>query len=862
MKRSMDSIKQYLYEVVGCKLCSQITLTVFISILAIELIILIPSVVKEHRRLVSELDHRTENHVRALIAQHGAGLQLSRHLEQHQQEFISATGTNLIALQVVTNAEDTYSWFVSSTSPQTVADMFQQGENTNWRQKHIVFDWRFGIEGIDYAVYTALISNSIQAQVIGYVLRILGLIIIISLFVTVATSLILRNRVLKPLLALRNALQLVGDDPEHPEHASLPTPTPNELGDVVNFFNRLILKQYTLLTNLHLKEDALAKNNSQLESWVEERTEALQVANQSLLQEVEARKIAQKEVESIALFPMEDSSPVLRFSVEGQLLFANPASQKLPAVKELPEGGIVPKRWLSFFQKIIAAGKARKVIMRWKDSIYDVHFVPFPDKGYVNTYAADITREKHNEERANRLAYFDVNTGLPNRVQFFDLINQYGHLGHPAYQNLAIIHLDLEGFTNFNQVFGQENGDRILQICSERIVSAVHRFDKHCQECMGAPIGASTTITLSRGATIARMGADEFAILLRNHTAEETRELADSVEQLIRQPLTLKNQQITLDVALGIALHPNGHQEITDLFANALSATQEAKAQGKRVCVYSSKIGEHIQRRNRLSHDLKFAAENGELELHYQPKIGAVCESLHGAEALVRWNHPALGSISPGEFIPIAEQNGLMPVIGQWVLETALKQASIWQQEELADFEIAVNLSAQQFQDERLVQLVQETIRRSGVSPARVELELTESMLMVDQQKTIDLLSRLTDLGLKLAIDDFGTGYSSLSYLSRFPVDTLKIDRSFIKDLAHKADDRNIAKTIIQLAKTQNMKIVAEGVESREQLDLLLGWKCDLIQGYYYSKPLPGKEFYQWSQSHMQRTRSTMGQSA
>jgi diguanylate cyclase (GGDEF)-like protein/PAS domain S-box-containing protein len=443
-------------------------------------------------------------------------------------------------------------------------------------------------------------------------------------------------------------------------------------------------------------------------------------------------------------------------------------------------------------------------------------------EGIVVTHH-DITERKAFERDLQRLAFHDTLSDLPNRALFHDRLEQALARADRARRAVAVLFLDLDNFKVVNDSLGHEVGDRLLKIIAERL--------RHC---------------LRAEDTAARLGGDEFTVLLEDLTDEHGAiEVAERIAVEVGQPVTLEGREIVPTCSIGIALSTPGRDRPDTLLRNADLAMYSAKAGGKgRFRVFDPSMNDGALERLELEGDLRHALERGEFRVVYQPIMGLASGRLGEVEALVRWDHPRRGLISPADFIPLAEETGLIVPIGQWVLEESCRRARAWQDAHQTEPQvvISVNLSARQFLQADLVERVDQTLRATGLDPTCLKLEITESVLMQDMEGTIAKLWALKRLGVKLAIDDFGTGYSSLNYLKLFPVDTLKIDRSFVSGLGEDTNDTAIVGSIVALAKSLNLAVTGEGIETSEQLGRLQALGCDRGQGYLFAKPLAADE--------------------
>lgn len=446
--------------------------------------------------------------------------------------------------------------------------------------------------------------------------------------------------------------------------------------------------------------------------------------------------------------------------------------------------------------------------------------------GEVINYIAvftDITLRKESEQRLQFLATHDALTRLPNRMLLQERIDHALRLAQRNKTQLAVLFIDLDRFKVINDTLGHDAGDQLLLQASHRLVNCLRESD-----------------------TIARQGGDEFVVLLEEFS-EDVQYLAGvarKVMDVLMQPFTLMGQEVFISASIGISIYPQDGRDMSTLLKNADIAMYRAKEQGKNTYhFYASDCNVHSFERLALENSLRKALERNELTLHYQPKVDLATGNIVGAEALVRWRHPELGMVPPAKFIPLAEETGLIVVIGEWVLREACMQNRAWQDAGLPLITMGVNLSGGQFRDDNLRHVIASALAYSGMQPIYLELEITESMIMQNPERAISVLQGFREMGMHTSIDDFGTGYSSLGYLKRFPLDALKIDRSFVRDVPGDQDDVAITKAIIGLAHSLGLKVVAEGVETEAQLDFLRRQRCEQIQGFIYSKPLPAEEF-------------------
>ena len=430
----------------------------------------------------------------------------------------------------------------------------------------------------------------------------------------------------------------------------------------------------------------------------------------------------------------------------------------------------------------------------------------------------DLTGRRQTEETLRSLAYHDPLTGLPNRLLFHDRLAQAIERARRARQLLTVMLVDLDRFKLINDSLGLETGDQIIKGVADRLVGTLRKSD-----------------------TVARLGGDEFMLLLLGtNGAEAAAKVAQKVLEALRPPLQVDAHELTTSASIGIALFPHDGDDADSLIKNADNALSRAKEQGRNhYQFYTDDMNAAAFERLMLESRLRRALEQGEFVIHYQPKVSLADGAVLGVEALLRWFHPDHGLVPPAEFIPLAEETGLIVPIGAWVLRTACAQVRRWHRLGHPKLELAVNLSARQFQEKDLVATIAAAVEESGMPAALLELELTESVIMRDAPEAARRLKELTALGIRLAVDDFGTGYSSLGYLRAFPISSLKIDRSFVRDVDRDPNSAALAQAIIALASSLKLKVVAEGVETREQLDILRRCGCQELQGFVFSRPLP-----------------------
>jgi len=506
------------------------------------------------------------------------------------------------------------------------------------------------------------------------------------------------------------------------------------------------------------------------------------------------------------------------------------ASGKTPAI--IKSGRNSSEEYKRLWRTIMQGEVYRNVLInRKKDgSLYyeEKTISPLKDSdGNITHFISsgkDITERMQTEERLHHLAYHDILTDLPNRVLLVERISNAIKQSRGADHRCAVLFIDLDRFKNINDTLGHGVGDLLLQAVPERLLSCVRERD-----------------------TVARFGGDEFALLLEKvPSSDAVAKVAAKLIEVLSKPYWVDNQELYLTASIGISLSPDDSSDANTLIKNADTAMYRAKDTGRNnYQFYSTDMGVRAFERLSLETSLRYAMARDEFELFYQPQIAMKSGEIVGAEALIRWHHPEQGLVAPDKFIPLLEDTGLIIDVGEWVINTACKQGSAVVKLTGNPFRMAINLSGKQFRDEKLIDIVRQAVEVHQFAVSLLDIEITETVLMQDDNVSLANISALKALGVQLSIDDFGTGYSSLSYLKRFPVDIIKIDRTFIRDLTSDSEDAAIVTAVIAMAHSLKLEVVAEGVENSAQVEFLRHYACDYLQGFFFSKPLPEKEFHQ-----------------
>jgi diguanylate cyclase (GGDEF)-like protein len=440
--------------------------------------------------------------------------------------------------------------------------------------------------------------------------------------------------------------------------------------------------------------------------------------------------------------------------------------------------------------------------------------------GQVTNYLSikeDITEQKQVEARIRQLAHFDILTGLPNQTLLKDRAGFAMQIAQRSAHHLAVLFLDIDHFKNINDTLGHRIGDELLVHLAKRMKLLLREED-----------------------TLSRFGGDEFILVLPDTDADGAARVAEKILVTVAKACCIEQHELVVTPSIGIAMFPSDGMDFDKLYQSADVAMYRAKQDGRNTFrFFTSEMQARSARRLLLENALRQALARNQFELHYQPQISMQDGKIVGAEALLRWHHPELGQVSPAEFIPVAEESGLILSIGEWVLRTAVQQVKRWQNDGYPSITVAINLSAVQFRQARLPELVMQILQEANLAPHCIELELTESVAMDNPLVAIGVMNDLHARGIRMSIDDFGTGYSSLSYLRKFKVSKLKIDQSFVRDLADDTESRAIVTAIITLASSMGFQTIAEGVETAGQLAFLRLQGCEEVQGYYFSRPLP-----------------------
>ena len=612
----------------------------------------------------------------------------------------------------------------------------------------------------------------------------------------------------------------------------------NHLGSLLTLIGGL-LASVLFAVNLQL----FAARARRVERMVELRTTELQQSNLSLTKELSARQIVEQALQ-LRERAIESSANAITISSatapDYPIIYVNPAFERITgyaphevvgASCRVLQGIDVQQAGLNEIRAALREQRAGRAIVRnyRKDGTLfwnDLYVSPVRDAaGAVTHYVAsqlDISEMKRYEAELENQASRDTLTGLANRSLLNDRLKKAISQAARYSQAIWVLVFDLDRFKLINDTLGLAAGDAVLKTIARRLKSSAREID-----------------------TVARLGADEFALVLPQHTDNGMNaDIVQRVMKAVAEYITLDQCEVHVLCSVGIAIYPADGTDAESLLTRAGIAMYRAKEAGRNnFQFYRPEMTERANDRLRIESELHTALERNEFLLHYQPQVDLRSGKIVGMEALIRWSHPTLGMVSPLNFIGIAEENGMIVAIGAWVIKTAVMQNQRWADAGLGRLRVAVNLSARQFAQHNLVEMIAAILKESGMAAQDLEIELTESLIMADVQKAILTLEQLKDLGVLLSVDDFGTGYSSLSYLKRFPIDTLKIDQAFVQDISIDPDNAAIVNAIISLAHNLRLTVIAEGVETIEQLNHLRGQGCDEMQGYHFSRPLAAAAF-------------------
>jgi diguanylate cyclase (GGDEF)-like protein/PAS domain S-box-containing protein len=555
----------------------------------------------------------------------------------------------------------------------------------------------------------------------------------------------------------------------------------------------------------------------------------------AIIQDITERKRLEEQTRQLSSALEQTADSVMITDARGIVQYVNQSYEQMSGYSKeetiggrpsIVKSGRQEKEFYKRMWETIASGKVFQDVLvnKRKDGSYyyeEKTITPLKDsRGDIVSYVStgkDISERMQAQEHLQYLAHHDPLTELPNRAMLTERMRHAIQLSQRNNSRMAVLFLDVDRFKVINDSLGHEVGDKLLQNLAQRLCSSVREGD-----------------------TVARLGGDEFIVLVEEIIdSSDVAHVARNIAEAFSRPVYLEDHELYVTTSIGISVYPEDGVETGILIKNADTAMYRAKDRGRNnYQFYSADMSSRAFERLTLESGLRRALEREEFTLHYQPQIDISTGRTIGVEALIRWQHPELGLVSPADFIPLLEETGMIVPVGEWILKTACQQNKYWQDQGIEGLTVSVNLSVRQFYEKDMVDMIGRTLEDTGLAPGLLDLEITESVIMKSADTTIETLKELNKLGVSLAIDDFGTGYSSLSYLKRFPIDRLKIDQAFVRDITTDPDDASIVSTIIAMAHNLKMGVVAEGVETVEQEQYLRDSNCEVMQGYLYSRPL------------------------
>jgi len=638
--------------------------------------------------------------------------------------------------------------------------------------------------------------------------------LIFGVFIFIVSILIVGFSLYSTLKNLRSlALFLEKFDPQNPQKIPFDIKTKDEVGVIARSANILLENLKTYLDSIHSLHETVSEKEAHLK-------QAQRIANIGSWEYNVKTKRLQLSDEIYRILKLDSKTKItwerfLSFIID----------------KDYDKVNLI-------LQKAIENGTSFD--LSYKIKIDNGSIIDIKTKGRVNKKAngdikliattMDVTQENKTKQTIERLAFYDPLTSLPNRVLLKNRIHKTLQTAQVENKKFALMFLDLDHFKLINDTLGHDTGDRLLVYIANLLKAQLRESD-----------------------TVARIGGDEFVILIPSFDSiEDLRNIAEKCLEALRGKHIVDKHHLYITTSIGIAIYPENGTDIDSLMTNADIAMYDAKNDGKNNYKFFSKsMTNFISKELEIEQDLRIAIQKkNELEIYYQPKIKASTGDILGAEALIRWNHPKKGLIFPDEFIDVAENTGLIIEIGDWIIEKCISDLAEFHNSIKAGLKIAINLSAKQFQDEKLIEQISLMIKKYNVNPQQLEFEITESLSMANIDVTLRVLSRLKSIGVSIVIDDFGTGYSSLAYLKKFPIDILKIDKTFVMDMVEDDEDKMIVKTVITMAHSLGFETVAEGVETKEHVEALKRLECDQLQGYFYSRPVKKEIFIEYLKSY------------
>ena len=821
-------LKSFLSEAkatLHCRLFWWITLSVFLCVIVVQAVILVPSYQHFELAQLDRLEHEGFAVIETLLISEKEKLIDFDQLVQIGDELADRTaveGADIYNLEGELVAkfgkEPDYSFrqidkLFSQDPLHRVED--ERWLHTAWGPKQLE---------LPYYVIVRLDVRFLPSAFFSFLVRTVTHVFYVAIVLTLVLLLLVSRKILKPIIALRQSLIAFREEPENPQAHHLAMKLNNEIGDVIDVFNEMLEQAHKLLTSLSEKKQALNKMNAELDTKVQQRTAELEYTNQILRQQIEQREQAEAETISVAKFPSESPNPMLRISEKGTIIYHNRASHSILSQWQVGLGDIIPEQWCKLVSSTLLTNEEKEIELSCANRVYLLNFVPIKQQNYVNLYGVDISLRKQHEEKLKHMSSHDILTGLPNRVLYKELVDQTMQWSKGSGKMTAVTVMAINEFETLSKLLGHHGSEILLHRVAERLAR-----------------------NLPDRSVIGCISSNEYSVAFGG--LEQTTEV-DSLLTKINEAVTgsyqILNQEIQLSVNFGVAVHPMDADNADDLIKNAsLALFYSNEDLRTSYCYYMTSMNEQMEYRQRLLTDLRYALVREQFQILYQPQIEIQTKRIIGFESLLRWQHPEFGMISPAEFIGLAEESELIIPIGEWVLQQTASQLLKWQRDYNLSLRGGVNLSLVQFRKGDIVTIIKHLLHKYPISPHNLELEITESTVSHNIEEAISTLHSLRSLGVSLAIDDFGTGYSSMSYLKQFPVDRLKIDKSFVDDLHADEDSRAIIRAIIHLGHSLGLAVIGEGVETEAQVELLKEYGCDEIQGYYFSPPVPLSSFHE-----------------
>jgi diguanylate cyclase (GGDEF)-like protein len=606
-------------------------------------------------------------------------------------------------------------------------------------------------------------------------------------------------------------------------------------GDIISFGAETVKAIYQIKligedkNSFHQQHPDSGEEDVNESKYIKDHLSREQIENTLIISEQNLQdKLKNADLSRLASFPELSPNPIIELDFLGNITYTNQAAnlnfaniEELKLKHPLLSGLVLETQdpQGKFFTREVKIG----------ENFYEQYIHYLSANKLIRSYIFDITERKHSEEMLRYQASHDSLTGLPNRDFFYQQLSQSIAKLQQINQQLALLFIDLDRFKNINDTLSHSTGDQLLQNFTYRLLSC-----------------------LKENQILSRWGGDEFILILTEiDSGAEVSETAKIIMDTLKEPFYLDKHKIYISSSIGIAIYPQDAEDEETLIKNADAALYRAKELGRNnYQFYSPQINVEFSWLFKLENSLYHALESNQFLLNYQPQMNLKTKKIEGLEALIRWQHPEFGKISPVKFIPLAEETGLIIPIGEWVLETACYQNKAWQDAGLPAVTVAVNLSARQFQQKNLAAKIAEILEKTQLKPHLLELEITESILIQNVESAQKIINELLELGVSIALDDFGTGYSSLAYLKQFPFHIMKIDQSFVRDLSDNPQNIALVSAIIAIGRSFNMRVLAEGVENIKQLELLENLECEIIQGYWLSCPLPSEDIPQFFSEH------------